>query len=546
MKKSSFLEGTIIATFCIFIVKILGMLYVIPFYSMVGIKGSALYAYAYNIYNIFLDISSAGLPIALSKIIKEYDTLGLVEAKQRAFKIGKQIIGVASILIFIILFLFAPSIGKLLIGDLTGGNTYSDVAFVIRCVSLSILVVPFLSVSKGYLQGHNIISVSSISQVIEQFIRIAIILGGCYLAINIFLLSTRYTIGIALSGAFFGALIAYLYILIKIWKNKRNLNIDKINKKDDISNNEIIKKIITYAVPFIIINAIFSLYNFVDMIIVLRTMHYVGFNGLEVEFISSSITTWCTKISIIISSVAMGMTMSLIPTIVKYFTLNNFKEVNKKLNQALQMIITISIPMAVGLSLLSKSVWNVFYGLQNNIGYRILAISVYVAFLGNVFMIVSSTLQSLNKFKLVYKSSILGLLINMILDAPLMVLYSHIGIPAYLGASSASIIGYSISSIYALYKLKKEHSLNYKDTFNIIKKLLLPLICMVIGVVITMHLVSVNYDSKISCIIYISINSIVGAIIYIGILIKNKTLKYVMGDELYKKIISKVTLGKVK
>ena len=56
MKKSSFVEGTLIATIAIVITKILGMLYVIPFYAVVGIQGSALYAYAYSIYIIFLDI----------------------------------------------------------------------------------------------------------------------------------------------------------------------------------------------------------------------------------------------------------------------------------------------------------------------------------------------------------------------------------------------------------------------------------------------------------------------------------------------------------
>ena len=92
MKKSSFIEGTVIATFAIVITKILGMLYVIPFYAMVGVQGSALYAYAYNIYVIFLDISSAGLPVAISKIIKEYNTLGEMDAKVRAYRLGVKII----------------------------------------------------------------------------------------------------------------------------------------------------------------------------------------------------------------------------------------------------------------------------------------------------------------------------------------------------------------------------------------------------------------------------------------------------------------------
>ena len=91
MKKSSFVEGTFIATFAIIFTKILGMFYVIPFYAMVGVQGSALYAYAYSIYAIFLDISSAGLPIAISKIINEYQTLGMMDAKVRAYQLGKKI-----------------------------------------------------------------------------------------------------------------------------------------------------------------------------------------------------------------------------------------------------------------------------------------------------------------------------------------------------------------------------------------------------------------------------------------------------------------------
>ena len=80
--------------------------------------------------------------------------------------------------------LFAPQIANLLIGDLQGGNTIEDVSFAIRCVSFAILVVPFLSVAKGYLQGHKIINVSSVSQIIEQVVRIGIILGGVYLAFH--------------------------------------------------------------------------------------------------------------------------------------------------------------------------------------------------------------------------------------------------------------------------------------------------------------------------------------------------------------------------
>ena len=99
MKKNSFIEGTIIATIAIFLVKIIGMLYVIPFYAMVGVKGAALYAYAYNIYGLFLEISTAGLPNAIAKLVNEFNTLNRQEAKIRTFNLGKKMLTFIAIIL---------------------------------------------------------------------------------------------------------------------------------------------------------------------------------------------------------------------------------------------------------------------------------------------------------------------------------------------------------------------------------------------------------------------------------------------------------------
>lgn len=537
MKKSSFVEGTLIATISIFIVKILGMLYVIPFYAMVGIQGSALYAYAYNIYVIFLDISTAGLPIAISKIIGEYDALGQMEAKQRTYQLGKRILAFAAVTVFIVLVVFAPQIASLLLGDLSGGNTVEDVALAIRFVSCAILVVPFLSVSKGYLQGHNIINVSATSQVIEQVVRILVILVGCFVVLNVLHLSTTTAICLAVTGAFFGALAAYLYVLKKMRDHKKELGVQNYQQRDDVTNMEIVKKIIYYAIPFIVINTIYSLYNFIDMVLILRTMDHLGMPTLDVEFITSSITTWSGKISMIISSIAMGMTMSLIPTIVTAFTKKDMKEVNRKLNKALEMIITISLPMTVGLSLLSKPVWSVFYGLSNDYGPMILSIVVFVTFLGNIFMITSSTLQSLNKFKMVYKSAIIGLVINGLLDVPIMLLFHKIGIPPFLGASVASIIGYTFSAFYALFQLYEEYNLRYASTYRTVKRLIFPILFMIAGVLFVEWIFPVHYNNKFSCMILIVLATIVGASIYFYFTNKNGVLKEVLGDSFYNKML---------
>ena len=544
MKKNSFVEGTVIATVFIFLVKILGMLYVVPFYSIVGSRGAALYSYAYNIYLIFLSISSAGIPIAISKLISEYETLGYLEAKTRTYKISKKIISLLSILSFILLFIFAKPIAHLIIGDMTGGNTINDIAFVIRCVSVSILVVPFLSITKGYLQGHKIMTPSSVSQLIEQVVRIAIMLLGSYLIYKVFNGTLTLAVGISLLGAFFGALAADLYLLIKIKHNKKDLHLDKEYKKDSITNKEIIKKIASYSIPIIIINLITNVYSSTDMILVSRTIQHLGYSASDVEFITSSISTWCPKISMIINSIVLGMTMSLIPNIVSSYVKKDYKNVNLKINKALQIILYTSIPMTVGISILSTPIWTIFYN-TNKYGGLILSINIFTALLVNINISTSTMLQSMNKFKAVYLSVLLGFVTNGILDVPLMYLCKYIGIESFIGSIMATCIGYFLSIGVSIYYLKKESKdLKFKSTINLTYKILFAVIIMFMVLFILNKVLPFDLYTRSGAMITTIINSIIGAVIYIFITYKLNVINEVFGKEFINKIKNKLHIKK--
>ena len=542
MKKNSFIEGTVIATVFIFLVKILGMLYVVPFYSVVGSRGAALYSYAYNIYLIFLSISSAGIPNAISKLISEYETLGYLEAKTRTYKISKKIISSLSIISFVLLFVFAKPIAHLIIGDMTGGNTVSDIAFVIRCVSVSILVVPFLSVTKGYLQGHKIMTPSSVSQLIEQVVRIGIMLLGSYLIYKVFNGTLTLAVGVSLLGAFFGALVADIYLIIKIKHNKNVLHLDKEYKKDAITNKEIIKKIASYSIPIIIINLITNVYSSTDMILVSRTIQHLGYSANDVEFITSSISTWCPKISMIINSIVLGMTMSLIPNIVSSYVSKDYKNVNLKINKALQLILYTSIPMTVGISILAKPIWTIFYN-TNPYGSLILSINIFTALLVNINISTSTMLQSMNKFKAVYLSVILGFLTNGILDVPMMYLCNAIGIESFIGSIIATCIGYFLSIGVSIHYLKKESKdLKFSKTIHMTYKILFAVIIMFIILFALNKTLPFNLYNRRDALIVTVINSIIGAIIYIFITYKLGVIKDVFGKELINKIRSKLHL----
>lgn len=544
MKKNSFVEGTIIATLAIVLVKIMGMLYVIPFYSIVGSDGGALYSYAYNIYLIFLGISSAGLPNAIAKIISEYNTLNMEEAKNRAYKLSKKIISVISVIAFLILFILAEEIGKFIIGDLNGNNTYQDVALVIRLVSPAVLVIPFLSITKGYLQGHKYVLPSSVSQLIEQVVRIVVILLGSFLVLKMFDGSLPLAIGIAVSGAFVGGLCAYLYLRHILKKNKETLHMGEYSHVDKVTDKEIIKKIIKYAVPFVVINIVTNIYNFTDQILVLRTIEHMNYSPQDVEFIASAISTWSPKICMIINAMAMGMTVSLIPTIVSAYTKKDMKEVNFKINKSISMVCYISIPLVLGLAVLATPVWQVFYN-NNHYGAMILRIAVFSALLANVYMIISTICQSLNKYKLVYIISIIGFLLNALLDVPMMYLFRYLGFEPFLGSIVASIIGFSTSILIGLITLKKEERINYQETRGILLKIIIPAICMVGTLIIFNNLISLDLTSIKNCLLLIILNALIGGLIYLGLSYKLDILDEIFGRTMLTKIIKKLTLGKL-
>ena len=541
MKKNSFMQGAFIATFGIVLSKILGMIYVIPFYSIIGDQGGALYGYAYSIYAIFLGISQAGIPLAISKIISEYNVLGYYNAKKRAFKLGKKTLMTLGIICFIIMFIFAGGIADIIIGDITGGNTKEDVTFVIRVISTAILVVPLLSISRGYLQGHKYIAPTSVSQVLEQLVRVFIIIFGSYFAINVFHLSLTTAVGIAVFSATAGALCSYFYLVVKINKNKKQLERETLKVKEPkITDQEIIKKILVYAFPFIMIDVFKSLINSVDVFMLVKVLvNGIGYTTTQAEAIMSVVSTWGLKINMIIVSIATGLMVSLIPNLTASFVKKDMKDVKSKINQTLQVLLFFTIPMTFGLSVLAKPVWTVFYGVSE-FGPNVYQYYVFVALATTLFTVSITILQLLKEYKRVFIGLLTGLLTNALFNIPLLYGFHKMGLPAYYGSITSTILGYSVCSFLSLHYIGKKYKVNYEDTLKKVFNILIITIFMVAILLIIRYFIPFTSTSRLTNILLIIIYVIIGASIYLGIMIKTKLINQIFGEENINKIMKKI------
>lgn len=545
MKKNTFIKGAFIATLGIVLTKILGILYVIPFHAVIGEDGGALYGYAYTIYLLFMSLSSAGIPLAISKIISEYQTLGYYSAKRRAFIIGKKIALLLGFVCFLVLILFAPLIAKGVLGNLTGGNTISDVCFVIRVIATAILVVPVLSIYRGYFEGHRFMVPPSISQVLEQIVRVFIIVLGSFLALKVFKLSLASAVGIALFGATLGAFVSYIYLV-----NKKRLNKSKFNERildtnePIITNKQIFRKIMIYAVPFIMIDVFKAMYNYIDMMSVVKNLvNNAHYTTRDAEVIFSMLSTWCSKFNMIVLSISTGIIVSLIPNLTASYVKNDKKDINYKVNQAFQILIFLIIPMTFGISFLADGIWNVFYG-TSKYGANVLSYYIFISLVMSLFTTSVSIVQVLKDYKTVFISLIVGVLFKLLLNTNLMVGFYKMGLPSYYGSITATIIGYLVSFSICMFVLHRKYKINYNDTIKQFMNVFCSSMIMIIGLLLLHLVVPRVVDSRILNVFIILLYVVVGAVIYLIASYKTGSIKEIFGNNGFRGVFSKLKKSK--
>lgn len=537
MRKTNFVKGAFITTFGIIISKLLGVLYVIPFHAMIGEKGGALYGYAYTIYAVFMSIATAGIPLAISKLVSEFQTLGYYQAKKRVFYLGKKVSLLLGFVCFMIVMVFAPLLAKVVLGDVSGGNTIEDVTLVIRVIGTSILIVPLLSVYRGYFEGHRFMSPPSISQVIEQLIRVFIIIFGSYCTVKIFHLSLAEAVSVALLGATIGAFFSFLYLFYKKKKNPLKFN-EKIRPVNEpkITDKTIIKKICVYAFPFILIDIFKSFYNFVDMATVVKGLvHYASFEAYDAEYIYSILSTWGAKFNMIILSISTGIVVSLIPSLTESLVKNEKDEVQKKIHQAFSMLLYFTIPLTMGISFLAKAVWSLFYG-NSLYGPNVLCYFIFVGFFIGLFTSMVTILQTLKDYKVVFISLFIGVFCKVLLNINFMKAFYQMGLPPYYGFITASILGYFVSSIICIVALKKKYHIQFENMVQDLINIMVASFLMIFCLFIIKLLVPVYSSSRIVNLFIILFYGIVGIVIYFFYGNITGLTKNILGKQFFKNI----------
>lgn len=531
LKKKITINSSFISMLIIVISNILSIIYVIPFHAIVGDSGGALYGYAYTLYSLFMSIAFGGVPLAINRIVNEYQTLGYHGAKKRVLIISKKIALLLGIVCFLILVLLAPLFAKAILGNLVGINSLKDITLVIRIMSIAVLVTPILNVYRGYFEGHRLVNEVSFSKHLEQVINFIVLIIGSFFALKVFKVSLSGIVSVALIGIIVGVVGAYIYLIDKKLKNKKKFD-EKIRNVNEpiISNKMIFRKIVLYAIPFIVIDLLKSLYGYIDMVTVVKGLvKYARFSVVDAETIMGMLSLWGAKFNLIMLSMAMGVVVKLIPSLSQSIAKKDNKEICRKVNRGLSITLFIMLPVTIAISFLAEPIWSLFYG-ASKYGASVLAYYIFVGLLMGLCAVAIAILQAMKDYKTIFASLTIGVLIKVLMNTSMIYTFHQYGMPGYYGVITASILAYLVSFIICLVSLYLKNKVEYEETVKNFTDILCGCMLMVVVLFLMKFIIPVVSEVRIINLFILLIYLVIGAFIYLLFVGKMGATKNIFGN----------------
>ena len=278
--KEKMVRGSLWMTIGSVLSRLLGAVYIIPWYAWMGENGNvanSLFNKGYNIYALFLMIATAGIPGAIAKQIAHYNSMNEYGISQRLFKRSVVMMAGFGVLCAGVMYLLSPVLAE---GD-------ENLIPVMRALSIAVLAFPSMSVIRGYFQGNQDMMPSAVSQIFEQIARVFYMLLMTFIIIK--MMDGNYVDAVVQStfAAFIGMLAAYGVLIWFYLKQKPKM--DKLvagsNNAVEVSENALVKEMIKEAIPFIIVGSAITMFKLVDQFTFERIMS--GFTNYSKDQLSA-------------------------------------------------------------------------------------------------------------------------------------------------------------------------------------------------------------------------------------------------------------------
>ncbi|MEY8539251.1 polysaccharide biosynthesis protein [Streptococcus alactolyticus] len=522
-QQQQMVRGTAWLTASNFLSRLLGAFYIIPWYAWMGThaeQANALFGMGYNIYAVFLLISTAGIPVAIAKQVSKYNALGQEETSYHLLRKILKLTSILGLIFAAIMYLGSP-----LLAAWSGGG--EDLVRVMKSLSWALLIFPSMSVLRGFFQGFNNLKPYAMSQIAEQIIRVIWMLLTAYIIMNIG--SGDYVNAVVQStfAAFIGMIASVLVLVVFLWREGKWQAIFAGNTNDvTVDTQALILETIKEAIPFIITGAAIQLFQIVDQMSFINTMtSFTSYSNKDLQILYAFLSSNPNKITMILVSIATAIAGAGIPLLTENFVNKDKKAAAQLVVNNLQMLWMVLFPALVGAIILAEPIYTLFYGAPSNTAlWLFVGALIQVIFLA-LYSLLAPMLQALFEPRKAILYFVYGLVVKIVLQIPLIYVFQ-----AY-GPLISTAIGLAVPIVLMYRRIHEVTGFNRQGLRRSI--LLMTLLALIMGVVVAIAAYGLHFaispTTRLGSVVYIALVGAIGVLVYVFLTLATHLLDKLIG-----------------
>ena len=413
-RKQNYMHGAAILTVGVIIMKVLGFFYKVPLGNILGDEGYSMFLGAYSIYNIFFTLATAGLPVALSRLVAEADAHGRVRQEEKTFRVALATFAVLGVIFSLVLYFFPEWLAANYLEN-------PDAAMSIRAMAPAILLVCLVSAYRGYCQGNGNMIPTTVDEVLEVLFKV---IFGLILAAAFLRAGKGLPVGSAgaILGVSIGSVVSLGYM---IWYRHRHYrDLAAPYTAGDVEPDEpggeertdsalkIVRDLLTIGVPIALGACIMAILNSIDSKLCMNRLqtaaHFSYFEAKVLYGVYGKAQTFFNLPAAFITP----LTISIVPAISAAFAKGDKEGAAKISEDSMRIAAVIALPMGVGLSVMSEPIMRGFYPESHHAGPVLLAIMGAAAFFVCMLLMENAVLQASGKEKYTMITMIVGGLVK--------------------------------------------------------------------------------------------------------------------------------------
>ena len=524
-QQKQMLLGTAWLTASNFISRVLGAIYIIPWYIWMGKHGAeanGLFTMGYNIYAWFLLISTAGVPVAVAKQVAKYNTM---DQKDHSFTLIREFLKFMLLLgaIFaVVMYLLSPFFAHV-------SGVGKELIPVMQSLSWAVLVFPAMSVIRGFFQGFNNLKPYAISQIAEQVIRVIWMLLTTFFIMK--LGSKDYAAAVTQStfAAFIGMFASMAVLVYFLWKaNLLSSILHKPVSSTNINSRALLVDTIREAIPFIITGSAIQLFQIIDQVTFINVMKwFTNYTNSQLVVMFSYFSANPNKITMILIAVATSIGGVGIPLLTENYVKGDLKSAARLVQDNLSMLLLFLLPATIGSVLVARPLYTIFYGRPDSLALGLFIFAMLQTIILGIYTVLSPMIQALfqNRKAIIYFGY--GVLVKLILQIPFIYLFR-----AY-GPLLATTVGLIVPIVLMYQHIRQVTGLNQRilvkrslliGILTAIMSLLIAIVEVVLGVVF-------YPNGRISSMLYLIMIGGLGIIIYGAMALRVRLLDRFIGEK---------------